>query len=119
MAQKIKGRVINMLKEVKPSEMPKMDPQKASGSGHFAMHCVQAEIPAQILLATGKDHYRKPERGMWDYFIEHGNEGKKPGMTSYLTVGILQAPDVHNNIISLFVCTHCIIWVHQFVLKWS
>ena len=63
-----------------------MDPCKSSGSGNSAILCAQAEIPAQILLATGKDHYRKPERGMWDYFIEHGNEGKQPGITSDLTV---------------------------------
>lgn len=47
-----------------------------------AIHSVQANVPAQILLATSKDQYRKPERGMWDYFIQHGNEGKQPGSTT-------------------------------------
>ena len=85
MAQKIKGRVANMLKEVKTSKTLQVDPWKPSEAQNLAL---QAEVPAQILLATGKDHYRKPERGMWDYFIEHGNEGKQPGMASHLTVGI-------------------------------
>lgn len=75
------------------------------------MHCVQAEVPAQILLATGKDHYRKPERGMWDYFIEHGNEGKEPGMTSHLTVAIQYATYVHSNVVCLLPCTHFIVRV--------
>ena len=88
MAEKIKGRVANMLKEVKISEDITSGPMKASGSGSSAMHCVQAEVPAQILLATGKDHYRKPEKGMWDYFIAHGNEGKQPGITSDLVFGV-------------------------------
>ncbi|KAL3163075.1 hypothetical protein ABBQ32_009495 [Trebouxia sp. C0010 RCD-2024] len=61
MAKKIKGRVTNMLKA--------------------------ANIPAQILLATSKDQYRKPERGMWDYFIEHGNEGEHPDMKESYFVG--------------------------------
>ncbi len=43
-------------------------------------HCLQAGVPAQILLATGTDQYRKPDKGMWEYFVEHGNEGKEPGI---------------------------------------
>ena len=43
---------------------------------------VQAAVPAQTLLATGVDQYRKPEKGMWDYFVEHGNDGKQPGAAS-------------------------------------
>ena len=45
---------------------------------------VQAAVPAQVLLATGVDQYRKPEKGMWDYFVEHGNDGKQPGTASAL-----------------------------------
>ena len=40
-------------------------------------------MPAQILVATSTDQYRKPEKGMWDYFVEHGNEGKEPGDASH------------------------------------
>jgi len=32
-----------------------------------------------VFAATLKDSYRKPERGMWDFFVEHGNEGVEPG----------------------------------------
>lgn len=42
-------------------------------------HAVQAEVPAQVLYATGQDQYRKPEKGMWDYWLEHGNDGQEPG----------------------------------------
>lgn len=40
---------------------------------------MQAGVSAQILLATGLDQYRKPEKGMYDYFVEHGNGGQTPG----------------------------------------
>ena len=43
---------------------------------------MQAAVPAQILLATGLDQYRKPEKGMWDYFVTHGNDGKAPGSSA-------------------------------------
>lgn len=42
---------------------------------------VQAGVTAQILCATGQDQYRKPESGMFDYFVEHGNGGQKPGQS--------------------------------------
>ncbi|DBA94786.1 TPA: hypothetical protein ACH3X1_002331 [Trebouxia sp. C0004] len=61
MATKVKGRVTNMLAE--------------------------AGVPAQILLATGTDQYRKPEKGMWEYFVEHGNEGKEPDHEESFYVG--------------------------------
>ncbi|KAA6429316.1 hypothetical protein WJX79_008683 [Trebouxia sp. C0005] len=61
MATKVKGRVTNMLAE--------------------------AGVPAQILLATGTDQYRKPEKGMWDYFVQHGNEGKEPDHEESFFVG--------------------------------
>ena len=41
-------------------------------------------VPAQVFAATLKDSYRKPERGMWDFFVEHGNEGVEPGTDSGL-----------------------------------
>lgn len=36
----------------------------------------------QVVVATQKDDFRKPERGMWDFFVEHGNEGVSPGATN-------------------------------------
>ena len=87
MAQKIKGRVENMLKEVNVFDITTSSfnfIQQLRVSLCMAVHCIQVDVPAQILLATGKDHFRKPERGMWDYFIEHGNEGKEPGTTTNL-----------------------------------
>lgn len=47
---------------------------------------LQAGITAQILLATGVDQYRKPEKGMYDYFIEHGNGGQLPGLSCHTCV---------------------------------
>ena len=44
-----------------------------------SLYSTQAAVPAQILLATALDDYRKPNVGMWNYFVEHGNEGRKPG----------------------------------------
>ena len=105
MAQKIKGRITNMLTEVmqkrqKPSccfvmctaphsiwQRTQLSPLgTAQGSqSNVSFHTcnsVQAAVPAQILLATGVDQYRKPEKGMWDYFVEHGNDGKQPGAAS-------------------------------------
>ena len=37
----------------------------------------------QVMIATQKDDFRKPERGMWDFFVEHGNQGVAPGATSF------------------------------------
>ena len=37
-------------------------------------------VPVQVFAATLKDSFRKPERGMWDFFVEHGNEGVDPGV---------------------------------------
>ena len=39
----------------------------------------QLGVPAQVFASTQKDGLRKPERGMWDFFVEHGNEGVNPG----------------------------------------
>jgi bifunctional polynucleotide phosphatase/kinase len=36
------------------------------------------EVPVQVLMATNKDEYRKPERGMWDFFVQHMNAGVAP-----------------------------------------
>ena len=40
---------------------------------------LQIGVPAQVFAATQKDELRKPERGMWDFFVEHGNDGVAPG----------------------------------------
>ena len=34
-------------------------------------------LPA--LLATNKDEYRKPETGMWDFWVRETYEGAEPG----------------------------------------
>lgn len=47
---------------------------------HFISGCNQIGVPAQVVAATQKDDFRKPERGMWDFFVERGNEGTAPGV---------------------------------------
>lgn len=34
--------------------------------------------PPQVLMATLKDEYRKPDTGMWDFFVQHMNAGAQP-----------------------------------------
>lgn len=31
-------------------------------------------------MATGKDDFRKPERGMWDFFVQNMNGGAAPDL---------------------------------------
>ena len=42
---------------------------------------MQIKVPATIMYATGKEGcgVRKPETGMWDFFVEHLNDGVQPG----------------------------------------
>ena len=35
----------------------------------------------------GKDKYRKPQSGMWDYFVKNGNEGEKVDISKSVFVG--------------------------------
>jgi hypothetical protein len=42
---------------------------------------MQIGVDATILYATGKENeFRKPEPGMWTFFVEHLNDGVVPGM---------------------------------------
>lgn len=47
---------------------------------------MQIDVPATIMYATGKDGcgVRKPEPGMWDFFVENLNGGVQPGKCSTL-----------------------------------
>lgn len=36
-----------------------------------------AGVPATVLIATQKDDNRKPETGMWNFFVENCNDGVK------------------------------------------
>ena len=42
---------------------------------------MQIDVPATIMYATGKEGcgVRKPELGMWDFFVENLNDGVQPG----------------------------------------
>lgn len=41
---------------------------------------LQAEISdVAAIMATNKDEFRKPETGMWKFFIENGNDNVEPG----------------------------------------
>ena len=42
---------------------------------------MQLQVPATIMYATGKEGcgVRKPETGMWDFFVAHLNDGVQPG----------------------------------------
>lgn len=40
---------------------------------------VQLDVPVSAFMATQKDDMRKPEIGMWEFFVREGNGGKKPG----------------------------------------
>ena len=43
------------------------------------MQMKMADLP--VLLATNKDEYRKPETGMWDFWVKLGKAGVEPGMS--------------------------------------
>lgn len=44
-------------------------------------------IPIQVLVSTGSGRYRKPNTGMWDYFISRGNQGVPVDLKSCIYVG--------------------------------
>lgn len=50
-------------------------------SGPLAL---QMDVDATVLYAVGKDNFRKPGTGMWEYFVEHLNGGMVPGGTPSL-----------------------------------
>ena len=41
--------------------------------------CLQLACPFTVLYATMKDDFRKPMKGMWDYFVQEFCGGKAPG----------------------------------------
>ena len=56
-----------------------------------AVHNVQIKVPATIMYGTGKEGcgVRKPEAGMWDFFVEHLNDGVQPGVHHCLSAAAL------------------------------
>lgn len=44
-------------------------------------------VPAQVLLATNKDEYRKPSTGMWDFFVNNLNKGVVPNKADSFFIG--------------------------------
>lgn len=50
----------------------------------IAVSLAQIDVPATIMYATGKEGcgVRKPETGMWDFFVARLNCGVQPGKRS-------------------------------------
>ncbi|XP_035215415.1 bifunctional polynucleotide phosphatase/kinase-like [Stegodyphus dumicola] len=44
-------------------------------------------LPIQVLVSTGSGRYRKPNTGMWDYFVQKCNQGITVDVPSCLYVG--------------------------------
>ncbi|KAG2453127.1 hypothetical protein HYH02_002455 [Chlamydomonas schloesseri] len=44
-------------------------------------------VPVQVFACTMDDHYRKPERGMWDFFVSRFNGGVAPDHAKSFFVG--------------------------------
>lgn len=44
-------------------------------------------IPIQVMVSTGLGKYRKPNTGMWDYFLQKGNQGIQVDIPSCMYVG--------------------------------
>ena len=40
---------------------------------------MQLGCPMTVLYATKDDEYRKPKKGMWDFFLQQYNQGLEPG----------------------------------------
>uniref|UniRef100_UPI00358E3440 bifunctional polynucleotide phosphatase/kinase isoform X3 n=1 Tax=Myxine glutinosa TaxID=7769 RepID=UPI00358E3440 len=45
------------------------------------------QLPVQVLVATGRDVYRKPVLGMWEYLCDKANDGISVDVTKSLYVG--------------------------------
>ena len=60
--------------------------------GRNAAAVVQINVPATIMYATGKEGcgVRKPEPGMWEFFVENLNGGVQPGKYPAATFPFLQ-----------------------------
>lgn len=50
----------------------------------YVLH-MQIEVDATVLYAAGRDNFRKPGTGMWDYFVENLNGGVSPGTHLLIT----------------------------------
>ncbi|KAF8781717.1 bifunctional polynucleotide phosphatase/kinase-like [Argiope bruennichi] len=44
-------------------------------------------VPVQVMVSTGSGKYRKPNTGMWDYFVQKCNQGMPVDIKSSLYVG--------------------------------
>ena len=40
---------------------------------------MQLGCPMTMIYATKDDEYRKPKKGMWDFFVQQYNQGQEPG----------------------------------------
>lgn len=52
--------------------------------------CMQMGVDATVLYACGKDNFRKPGTGMWDFFVENLNGGVSPGTSQSLAFTLIQ-----------------------------
>lgn len=81
MAQKTKQRMDAVVAKVRPAwgapHSPGGPPRIADVPP--ARVPLQLGVPVQIFMALQKDEYRKPETGMWQYMVEHCNDGIQPG----------------------------------------
>ena len=56
-------------------------------------------VPAQAIFATKDDENRKPQTGMWDFFVKNLNQGVVPNKEESFFVGDAagRAGDINNN----------------------
>lgn len=47
----------------------------------------QLNVPVSAFMATQKDNLRKPETGMWDFFVREGNGAQQPDLKESFFVG--------------------------------
>ncbi|KAJ3103077.1 hypothetical protein HK100_004265 [Physocladia obscura] len=55
--------------------------------GKVAQVALQINVPFIVFAATENDQFRKPQTGMWDYFVEHFCNGVQPDMKTSFFVG--------------------------------
>lgn len=82
MAEKVTKRVMNILEAVGSIPPPSDHANRYLYSLLIKKplaHPSQIGLEPPVLLATNKDDNRKPETGMWQFFVEHGNKGVEPG----------------------------------------
>ena len=60
----------------------------------FHQECPALYLKLQTFMATQSDEFRKPETGMWEFFVKHCNKGAKPGtLASRLALAALLHKD--------------------------